>query len=373
MSFVDPVMGIDPRSLVPGAMREQITRDTLVGVVEFEQAPAGWLAKNGKPRRKDWRAYYLTGEDEKRRRMTSVTTLLDAITAKGGLVVWSERIAVRDALEAVRRGVLDPAAPLEPRAAIDVLKANGLGADAEKGKAATRGLNLHALLEEYLRTGTPPDPSAHPEPHRGYIRALAGFLTKYDPEPVLIEHIVACPEHGYAGRLDLVARVEGLVGLWDLKTQENAGIYSSAHVQCAMYRRGLRDSDDMEVSTAQVVALAADGGFRVMPCAATDSAVDAALAWYRHLSPIESACDAQNRIEKEARRARSGMPRATSPRRSARTASRWRRRSRASARTGTPPPCARTSPAATSRWRTSGTRATWRRASSTRRSRRRGD
>lgn len=303
MTMIDPTMGIDPRALIPGAMLEQITRDTRIGVLEYEQAPYGWLAKNGKPRRKDWRAYHLTGPDEKRRRLTSVTTVLDAITAKGGLVVWSERIAVRDALEAVKRGILEPGAPDDPRAAVAVLKANDMGADAEKGKAATRGLNLHSLLEEYLKSGTPPDPSAHPEPHRGYIRALAGFLTKYDPEPVLIEHIVACPEHGYAGRLDLVARVQGLVGLWDLKTQENAGIYSSAHVQCAMYRRGLRDTDDMEVSTAQVVALAADGAFRVMPCAATDAAVDAAVAWYRVLSPIESACDAQNHIEKEARRA----------------------------------------------------------------------
>lgn len=298
------IVEADPRALIPGAMREHITRETRIGVLEFEQAPYGWLAKNGNPRKKDWRAYHLTPPtEEKRRRLASVTTLLDSITAKGGLVVWSERIAVRDALEAVKRGLLEPGAPEDPRAAVAALKANGLGADAEKGRAATRGLNLHSLLEDWLRTGRPPVASDHPEAHRGYIQALARFLVKYDPEPVLIEHIVACPEHGYAGRLDLVARVQGLVGLWDLKTQENAGIYSSAHVQCAMYRRALRDTDDMEVSTSQVVALAADGEFRVMPCAATDSAVDAALAWYRHLSPIESACDAQNRIEKEARRA----------------------------------------------------------------------
>lgn len=331
MSVIDPIMGIDPRALVPGAMQEHAKRDTRLGLLEFEQAPAGWLTRKGEPRRSDWRAYFLTapakpcefcattgrvpgkgardrkcnickgeGWISKRQRMTSVTTLIDAITAKGGLVPWAERIAVRDTLEAVHRGVLSPG--VDSRAALGVLRANELGVDAEKRTAATRGLNLHALLEEYMRTGTAPNPAAHPEPHRGYIRALAGFLAKYDPEPLLIEHMVACPEHGYAGRLDLVADVGGLPSLWDLKTQENAGIYAGAHVQAALYRRGLRDTDDVEVTSAHVVALAADGAFRVMDVLADDRHVDAACAWFRLLGPIEQACGTQNQAEKDARR-----------------------------------------------------------------------
>ncbi len=329
---IDPTMGIDPRSVVPGAMREYVSRDTRVGLLEFEEAPAGWLTQRGEPRRAQWRAYHLTapavdcvfcgavgrlfdksekgrkcggcdgtGRVSKRERMTSVTTFLDAITAKGGLVPWAEKVAVRDTLAAVAAGHITPKS--DPVVALDTMRHHDLGVNAEKGKAATRGLNVHALLEEYMRTGSAPSPGDHPEPHRGYIRALSGWLARFDPEPVLIEHIVACPEHGYAGRLDLVARAGGTVGLFDLKSQENAGIYAGAHVQAALYRRALRDTDDMDVASAHVVALAADGSFRVMDCLASDAHVEAACAWYRLLSPIDAACNSQNQAEKDARRA----------------------------------------------------------------------
>lgn len=337
MTVMDPVMGIDPRALVPGAMMEQSNRETRIGTLEFEQAPAGWLTQAGKVRRKDWRAYHRTapgrvcefcggggrlfdksergrkcngcggsGQIEKRERYTSVTTLLDAITAKGGLVPWAEKITVRDTLEAVRQQLIHP--DMDPVAALAAMRQAEMGVDAEKKTSATRGLNLHDLLEQYMRSGSPANPADHPEAHRGYIRALARFLSKYDPEPVLIEHMVACPEHRYAGRLDLVARVSGLLGLWDLKTQENGGIYSSAHAQCAMYRRALQETDDVEVTTSQVVALAADGEFRVMDCRMDDASVDAAARWFRTLSPVESACDALNQAEKDARRERAEVP-----------------------------------------------------------------
>lgn len=294
---------LDPR-LIPGAMQESKSREIPdLGLIEFEFAPAGWLAKNGQPRLRDWRAYYFTPLDGKRGRFPSVSTMLDAIFPKGGLPVWTEARGIEGAVEAVRRGEIDPQNAASAARAVDTVRALRLGADRARDDAADRGLNVHACLETYNLTGEPPNPADHPEEHWGYLRALTRWLLKADPEPVAIEQLVAHGGDGYAGRLDLRARIGGLLTTVDLKTSERGQIFAQAHVQAALYERAAVWCGDEPASAMTVVVCAADGEFREMPCAADERAVDAALAWYRCSRPIDSVCESANRAEKKARAA----------------------------------------------------------------------
>jgi hypothetical protein len=330
----------DPPALdaVPGALREHKTR-TLPdgGLIEFEQAPAGWLTADGEVRRRDHRAYYFTpgasacepcegsgrvpgkragttkqcpnckgsGEAGKRSRLPSVTTLLDAICPKPGIPPWSEARGIEGTVEAIRRGLIDPDDPASAAMAVGVVRAHRLGADRARDEAAGRGLNVHGCLEHYLRTGEPPNPADHPVEHWGFLRGLTRFLLRANPEPdgASVEQLVAHPECGYAGRLDFRARCGGLLVTYDLKTQERGGIYLGAHLQVNLYERAELRCGGEPADLLKVVVVAANGEFREMAADHRPELIDAALDFYRECKPVDSVCASHNRFEVEARKA----------------------------------------------------------------------
>jgi hypothetical protein len=292
----------NPAALVPGAMAHTLSRRLPDGsLIQYEEAPAGWLTKDGTVRHRDWRAYHYTPAGAvKRTRLTSVTTLLDDILPKPGLPVWSEAHGIRGAIAAVRQGLV--AGDVAPDEAVAIVRRAHLGADAAKDQAADRGLNVHALLEEYMRTGAAPRLAGHPEPHHGYIRALASWLLAYDPQPVAVEQIVADTTAGYAGRLDLRAHIGDRLITVDLKTQENAAIYEGAHFQVGLYERAAIKSGDEPADGCLVVVVAADGQYRVMAADHEPWRLDAALLFRRAKQPITAICEKANKIERDARR-----------------------------------------------------------------------
>lgn len=319
-------------SMIPGAFQDVRRRELVDGAeITFEFAPAGWLTKDGEIRRRDHRAYYYTpqpvclacagsgrapsekrpdgtvqckpckGTGEcKRERMISVTTLLDSISPKGGLPPWYEARGIEGAVEAMRRGEIT--ADTDPADAVKIVRYLKLGADRARDTAADRGLNIHALLEDYMLTGKVPDIGDHPVEHHGYLQGLCGFLLKHDPQPIEVEQLVCDPDAGYAGRRDLVAMVGGCRVGFDAKTQENSGIFSNAHVQLGLYERAAIACGDEPCDRLEIVVFAADGKFRVMPCAALPKTVESALAYYRDIKPVDSLCAGLNAAEKEARR-----------------------------------------------------------------------
>lgn len=323
---------VDP-STVPGALQERAVRELPDGSkLIFEYAPAGFLKKDGEPRREDWRAYFFeaahgcdrcdgTGRapsakrpgktvqcaqckgtgSTRRERLTSVTTLLGYICPKPALVPWAEARGIEGAVEAIRLGEIDPHRD-SGEIAVARVRALKLGADKARDDAAERGLNVHTLLRIYMEHGAPPNPADHPESHRGYIRAFTRWALAVDPEPLEVEQIVASVRDGYAGRLDLRCRVGGQTVLYDAKTQERAGIYDAGHLQTALYDRAAVACGSDPADELRVVCFAADGEHREMVSVATPEAVDAALAYARAIRPITSACEQANRVEREARR-----------------------------------------------------------------------
>ncbi len=109
------------------------------------------------------------------------------------------------------------------------------------------------------------------------------------------------PEDGYAGRLDLRARIGGLLTTVDLKSQERAGIYRGAHLQVGLYERAAVRCGDEPAARRLVVVVAANGDYREMAADHPDSLLDAALTFYREAKPVDSFCESANRAEKAAR------------------------------------------------------------------------
>lgn len=325
---MNAIAPLDP-SLVPGAVEHWLERRLDAGgLIRFEMAPAGWLLDNGEVRRKDWRAYYWTPQDTcvmcdgdgrvngktrvvkckacegsgktKRRRVTSVSSVLDLILPKPGLPVWAEARGIEGVIIALQEGKLD--LMCTPEQAIARVRELGLGAEGARDEAAGRGLDIHGLLSEYMETGSlPSSDRVHPD-DMGYYQALCKFLVAEDPEPEQVEELVCHPVEGYAGRCDLVGKAGGFRKRYDAKTSEKLQIYTGAHVQVGLYERAGIESGDEPCDLLQVVAFAANGEWRPMAVAATPKALDAALEWWREVKPINSACESANRVEKEARR-----------------------------------------------------------------------
>jgi hypothetical protein len=172
------------------------------------------------------------------RALPSVTTVLDVI-AKPALGPWyakeERRYFATAMLEVLARpGARDPEYVLAAVAeAVTGVKA----ADREKQRAATIGIAVHAGIEWHLRRVLGDDPGPEPvlpdaavwavESWKDWAKAVA-------LQPLMIERTVYCVRCGYAGTLDLYARVNDRLTVIDWKT--GRAIYPEAFLQNIAYR-----------------------------------------------------------------------------------------------------------------------------------------
>src|SRR5712691_4306064 len=217
------------------------------------------MPKGAEPTVRGWdrdRFYTIAG-----RQLPSVTTILDII-AKPALGPWyakEERRYFETAMLEVlsRPGARDPEYVLAAVAdAVTGVKA----ADREKQKAAAIGTAVHAGIEWELRRHLGED--AGPEPQLPEAAAWAveswkDWARSVALEPLAIERTVYCETCGYAGTLDLYARVQGVPTVLDWKSGK--AIYPEALLQNVAYRhaaarRGLPSAHGRIVRVPKVLA-----------------------------------------------------------------------------------------------------------------------
>jgi len=225
--------------------------------------------------------------------LPSVTTVLDVI-AKPALGPWyakEERRFFETAMLEVlsRPGARDPEYVLTAVAqAVTGVKA----ADRERQRAATIGTAVHAGIEWHLRRALGNDPG--PEPRLPDAAAWAveswkDWAASENLEPLAIERTIYCLDCGYAGTLDLYARVKGVPSILDWKT--GRAIYPEAFLQNVAYRhaasrQGMLSTQGLIVRLPKLLD---DPAWEVMPVPTTLGLPDflAALQlwrWQRHMA-----------------------------------------------------------------------------------------
>ena len=110
-------------------------------------------------------------------------------------------------------------------------------ADREKQRAAMIGTAVHAWIEWHLRTRLGEDAGSEPrlpEAAQWAVEAWKDWGQGVVLEPLAIERVVACEACGYAGTMDLYARVEGIPTVLDWKSGK--AIYAEAYLQNVAYR-----------------------------------------------------------------------------------------------------------------------------------------
>jgi hypothetical protein len=231
-----------------------------------------------------WRDRFYTIEGQ---RLPSVTTILDVI-AKPALGPWyakEERRYFETAMLEVlsRPGARDPEFVLAAVAeAVSGVKA----ADREKQKAAAIGTAVHAGIEWELRRqlGEDAGPAPRlPEAAAWAVESWKDWARSVNLKPLAIERAVYCLECGYAGTLDLYARVKGVLTVLDWKSGK--AIYPEAFLQNLAYRHaatraGLPSTQGLIVRLPKQLN---DPAWEVMPVPATLTLEDflAALRLWR--------------------------------------------------------------------------------------------
>lgn len=195
----------------------------------------------------------LDGKGEKLEFVPSVSTILDGALPKN-LSGWVERITVANVLTLKQRG--RPIERMGPDTILDELKAQNLRWWNTRDDAADRGTAVHKAFE-LLAEGTVPKLRDFPVEFRGYVQAMATWWLEFEPKVLHTELMVASWVHQYAGRMDLLAEVDGRVGVIDLKTSR--AVRDSHHLQTAGYRIAVVESGYPTPDFGAILRVGEDG------------------------------------------------------------------------------------------------------------------
>jgi len=194
------------------------------------------------------------------RLMPSVTTVLGTL-AKPALVKWAENTATAAALTAAADLYVDlqRAPPMSRSAYLTTLeKRMGAARQTDKAlsKAAEIGSQTHALIEwtllRQLGHVTGPRPETTP-PAEWAFMAFEDWAKSVNLEPIRVEDTVWSMTHGFAGTMDLLARVNGRPTLIDFKTGKS--VYGEAFLQNAAYQHALEEMGHGAITDGLIVRL----------------------------------------------------------------------------------------------------------------------
>src|SRR2546427_1215226 len=182
-----------------------------------------------------WRDRFYTIQGQQ---LPSVTTILDII-AKPALGPWYAK-EERRYFEAAMLEVLSKPGARDPEYVLTAVAEAVSGvkaADRAKHRAASIGTAMHAGIEWALRTQLREDAGHEPrlpDAAAWAVESWKDWAKSVALEPLAIERTVYCEVCGYAGTLDLYARVSGVLTILDWKSGK--AIYPEAFLQNVAYR-----------------------------------------------------------------------------------------------------------------------------------------
>lgn len=157
----------------------------------------------------------------------SVTTILNVIN-KPALVTWAAKMAAQFAVENIGT-INDLIGRGQGSAAADMIK----GAPWRKrDKAADVGTLIHKVIECQISGET----MKVPVEATAQLQHFLTWMDRFKPQILVSEGTIFNREYNYAGTLDIIARIDGLNWLIDIKS--GSGVYPEHALQVAAYSRG---------------------------------------------------------------------------------------------------------------------------------------
>lgn len=174
------------------------------------------------------------------RELPSVTTITGQLDKSGPLTYWAANCACDYIFSQIDSKLdSDKSCPYTAEELFPIIESARKNFRKVSRKALDIGSAVHQAIECYLQTGEEPQ-----NPSEQILSAFLAFLEWKDSwqtfEPIKTEYTVYYPEeHGYAGTLDLLVKLDGNVYVIDFKSSK--GIYPEMRYQVAAYRAAVKD------------------------------------------------------------------------------------------------------------------------------------
>jgi ATP-dependent exoDNAse (exonuclease V) beta subunit len=126
----------------------------------------------------------------------------------------------------------------------------------EMAKASEIGTQAHALIEWTLRAEMMQDAGPSPKISDKAMWAFSSFekwRKSVHLKPIFIESVVWNTQYGYAGTMDLLAEVNGVVTVLDWKTGK--AVYPEAFLQNVAYRKAIRSMGHADPQAGLILRL----------------------------------------------------------------------------------------------------------------------
>lgn len=171
-------------------------------------------------------AYYWAGAP-----VPGVTSILNVLS-KPALMPWAIGVTRDFWLEAVKSGRTDFA---------KIHKESWNASKNISKAAADIGKNVHLYAECYFKKL--PLPTLETDQAKLGVEAFHKWIEAHKVEVLASERRLFSKEHYYAGTCDLVAKVDGVMTVGDIKT--SSGIYPEMRLQTAAYQHALQEEKGM--------------------------------------------------------------------------------------------------------------------------------
>lgn len=179
------------------------------------------------------------------RPLTGVTTILGVIN-KPALIQWAAKMAAHHIRDNFDGDLTD-----------ELIEAAINAHRKKKTEAADKGTDIHALAEEWIKTGKLPDPVPAP------LQKFIDWATENKVEFVASEIRCYSAKDWYAGTADFICKINGKRYVGDLKT--SSGIYGREYFfQVAAYRNALEEMGEEPIEGTIIVRCGKKGDFEVV-------------------------------------------------------------------------------------------------------------
>lgn len=210
--------------------------------------------------------HYAVTVDGVEHKLPSVTTIMHCI-GKPALIKWAEREGMNGAIRVaadVYANLIAADAKTSPdvfAAAIQQAIPKQRASEKALAKASEIGTHAHALVEHHLRrilgeaVDAPklPDVPEVAQAAKWAFDAWLAWASGVKLKPIQIEQTIYSLQHRYAGTLDLLAEVDGVLTVLDWKTGKS--VYAESFLQNAAYQVAVGEMGHGNVERGIIVRL----------------------------------------------------------------------------------------------------------------------